>query len=82
MLELLTIVDKLVEEVLSQLALLGEKTDIAVRFVVFSRCFASLIFIADQSRKQQGTLALDLVNLLVGSVQMNPTSATLVVKVA
>ena len=33
-----------------------------------------------QSRKQQGTLALDLVNLLVELVQMNPTSATLVVK--
>ncbi len=33
-----------------------------------------------QSRKQQGSLALELVNLLLESVQMNPTSATLVVK--
>ena len=41
-------------------------------------CFLSL-FLA-QSKKQQGTLALELVNILVAFMQMNPTSATLVVK--
>jgi len=32
------------------------------------------------ARKQTGTLALDVVNLLISSIQMNPQSATLVVK--
>jgi hypothetical protein len=32
------------------------------------------------SKKQQGTLALDLVNLLISSITMNASSATLVVK--
>jgi len=32
------------------------------------------------SRKKQGTLALELVNLLISTVEMNPQSATMVVK--
>eukprot|EP00455_Lapot_gusevi_P016412 TRINITY_DN1845_c0_g1_i12.p1 TRINITY_DN1845_c0_g1~~TRINITY_DN1845_c0_g1_i12.p1 ORF type:complete len:571 (-),score=204.35 TRINITY_DN1845_c0_g1_i12:116-1798(-) len=59
--ELMIFVDKLVEELLLQLSLVGERTDIA-------------------SRKLQSQLALDFVNVLVAFMQMNATSATLVVK--
>ena len=59
--ELLVFIDKLLEEILAQLASLGEKNDIT-------------------SKKQQGMLALDLVNVLVSTMQMNAASATIVVK--
>ena len=59
--QLVPFLDTLINEILSQLTLIGERGDLL-------------------SKKQQGTLALDLVNLLISSVTMNAASATLVVK--
>jgi hypothetical protein len=88
--ELMLFIDKLIEEILSQLALIGEKGDILVRIYFLMTtslptfysyiCLFFTLNQCSQSRKQQGGLALDLVNILIGFVQMNPTSATLAVK--
>lgn len=54
--------DKIIEKILEQLTLIGQKTDNA------------------SAKKDQGTISLELANLLVSSFVMNKTSATMVVK--
>ena len=87
--ELLSFIDKLIEEILAQLALIGERTDITVYILLYvqqSNIYCQyfylevLVLFFNQSRKQQGTLALDFVNILIAMIVMNSTSATLVVK--
>ncbi len=72
-------VETLMNEILGLLTQLGEAGDLDVRpGASIPRDTSHTV--SPQARKQQGTLALDFLNVIIGCLEMNPHSATLVVR--